>query len=179
MAALAPRYARALAEAAEAAHLDASVAAGQLREFAEVLAESRNLREVLDNPSIERAAKLRVIDSIASRLGLYAQVRNFIAVTVEHHRLNQLGEILVEYKRIADVQAASVEAEVTSARPLSAADRANLEVEITKLAGARVIARYSEDASLLGGAIIQLGSTLYDGSLRRQLAQLRQSMENA
>lgn len=179
MASVAPRYARAFAEVAEAARLDAGAAQQQMRDFVQTLESSLELRVVLENPSIEMAGKLKVLDGIASRIGMFAQVRNFIAVILEHHRLAELDEILTEYKELADEHAGATEARVTSAHSLNAEDRAQLEVQITKLAGARVRANYAEDASLLGGAVVEIGSTVYDGSVKAQLQQLKQRLVNA
>ena len=179
MASSAPRYARAFAEVAESAKLDTARAQRQLRDFAETLAGSGELRELLENPSIEMEKKLKVVDAIAVRIGMFSQVRNFIAVILEHHRLDELEEILAEYRELADEHAGAVEARVTSFRKLNDADRAQLEAQIAKLAGARVRASYAEDASLLGGAVVEIGSTIYDGSVRAQLRQLKQTMVNA
>jgi F-type H+-transporting ATPase subunit delta len=179
MASSAPRYARAFAEVAESAHLDTTAALQQMRDFAGTLAGSGELREFLENPSIEIAKKLNVLDAIAKRIGMFAQVRNFLAVILEHHRLGELEEILAAYRELVDEHAGAVEARITSSRPLNQADRAQLEAQITKLAGARVRASYAEDASLLGGAVVEIGSTIYDGSVRAQLQQLKQKLVNA
>jgi F-type H+-transporting ATPase subunit delta len=179
MASSAPRYARAFAEVAESARLDATAALGQMRDFAETLAGSSELREFLENPSIETSAKLKVLDAISARIKMFPQVRNFIAVISEHHRLTELDEILTAYAELANEHAGAVEARVTSSRPLNAEDRAQLEAQIAKLAGARVRASYVEDVSLLGGAVVEIGSTIYDGSVRTQLQQLKQRLVNA
>jgi F-type H+-transporting ATPase subunit delta len=175
----APRYARAFAEVAESAKLDAAKAQQQMRDFADTLAGSSELREFLENPSIEMAKKLKVLDAVSGRIGMYAQVRNFIAVILDHHRLPELESILTAYRVLADEHAGAVEAQITSSRPLNAEDRAQLEAQITKLAGARVRARYAEDPSLLGGAVVEIGSTIYDGSVKAQLQQLKQRLVNA
>ena len=175
----APRYARAFAEVAEAAKLDAGKTQQQMRDFADTLDGSPELREFLENPSIEMPSKLKVLDAIAGRIGMLAQVRNFVAVIVEHQRLNELNEILTGYRDLVDAHAGAVEARITSARKLGDADRAQLESQIAKLAGARVRASYAEDATLLGGAIVEVGSTIYDGSVRGQLQQLKQKLVNA
>lgn len=179
MASPAPRYARAFAEVAESAKLDAAVAQQQMKDFAETLAGSSELRAFLENPSVEIAKKLKVLDAIAARMGLFVQVRNFIAVILEHHRLDELGAILTEYGDVVDAHAGAIEARVTSSRPLNDEDRVQLEAQIAKLAGARVRASYSEDASLLGGAVVEIGSTIYDGSVRAQLQKLKQKLVNA
>jgi F-type H+-transporting ATPase subunit delta len=179
VAAVAPRYARAFAQVAEASGLDANAATQQMRDFADTLAGSSELREFLMNPSVERSQKLKVLDAIAKRMGMFAQVRNFLAVILEHGRLDELNEILTEYGEVADAHAGAVEASITSARPLNAQDRAQLEAQVAKLAGARVRASYAEDAALLGGAVVQIGSTIYDGSVRAQLQRLKRRLVNA
>ena len=179
MASPAPRYARAFAEVADSANLNLATAQQQLDDFAETLAGSSELRSFLANPSVEMPKKLKVLDAIAARMGMIPQVRNFIAVILDHHRLDELHEILREYRELADEHAGAVEARIVSSRPLNDADRAQLEVEIAKLAGARVRASYSEDATLLGGSVVEIGSTIYDGSVRAQLQQLKQRLVGA
>jgi F-type H+-transporting ATPase subunit delta len=175
----APRYARAFADVAEAARLDVSAAQQQLRDFADALETSSELREFLANPSVEMATKLKVLDALAERIQMFPQVRNFIAVILEHQRLAELNEILNEFDEVVDENSGAVEARVTSAHPMNQQDRNQMETQIEKLAGARVRATYSEDPSLLGGAVVEIGSTVYDGSIRAQLQQLKQRLVNA
>jgi F-type H+-transporting ATPase subunit delta len=179
MSVLSLRYAHAFASVAAASHLDTAAAERQLNDFSGTLAGSRELREVLMNPSIATEQKLKVLDAIAGRIGMFAQVRNFIAVIMNHQRLNELGEILAEYHAIADERAGLAEAEITSAHPLNDQDRSELEAQVAKLAGGRVRATYHQDATLLGGAVVRIGSTVYDGSIRGQLQQLKHKLVNA
>jgi F-type H+-transporting ATPase subunit delta len=131
------------------------------------------------NPSIVVEQKHKVLNAIASRIGMFPQVRNFIAVILDNQRLADLDEILDEYHAVADEQSGLAEAEITSAHELNAEDRANLEAQVAKLAGGRVRATYHQDATLLGGAVVRIGSTVYDGSIRAQLHQLKQKLVNA
>lgn len=179
MSSIALRYAQAFAAVVASQKIDALATRQQLADFNDTLAESQALREVLANPAIPSDQKLRVLDAIASRLGLFPQVRNFLAVIMDHQRMNELSEILDEYHGLADEQAGLAEAEITTAHPLSGEDRAALEAQVAKLAGGRVQATYREDASLLGGAVVRIGSTVYDGSIRAQLEGLRQKLVNA
>jgi F-type H+-transporting ATPase subunit delta len=175
----APRYARAFAEVAESSHLDSNAAEQQLRDFADALATSRELREFLENPSVENEGKLKVIDALAPRIGMYPQVRNFVAVIMDHHRLGEFNEIVDEFRRISDEHSGVTEARITSARPLDRGARAELEGQISKLTGGPVRASYAENPDLLGGAVVEVGSTIYDGSLRAQLDQLKSRLVNA
>jgi F-type H+-transporting ATPase subunit delta len=179
MSVLALRYAHAFASVAASTHLDVAAAQQQLRDFSGTLAGSHELREVLMNPSIANAQKLKVLDAIATRIGMFPQVRNFLAVIMDHQRLAELDEILTEYYAVADEQSGFAEAEITSAHALNAEDRAELEAQVTKLAGGRVRATYLQDATLLGGAVVRIGSTVYDGSIRAQLQRLKQRLVNA
>jgi F-type H+-transporting ATPase subunit delta len=179
MSVLSLRYAHAFASVAAASHLNVAAAQQQLSDFSGTLAGSRELREVLMNPSIANEQKLKVLDAIAGRIGMFPQVRNFIAVIMNHQRLDELDEILTEYHAVADDQSGLTEAEVTSARPLNDNDRAELEAQVQKLAGGRIRTTYFHDATLLGGAVVRIGSTVYDGSIRAQLQQLKQKLVNA
>ena len=179
MSVLSLRYAHAFASVATSSRLDTAAAQQQLSDFSGTLAGSRELREVLMNPSIATEQKLKVLDAIAGRIGMFPQVRNFLAVIMGHQRLAELSEIITEYHAVADEQSNLAEAEITSARPLNEQDRAELEAEVAKLAGGRVRATYHQDATLLGGAIVRIGSTVYDGSIKAQLQQLKQKLVNA
>jgi F-type H+-transporting ATPase subunit delta len=179
MSVLSLRYAHAFAAVAASSHLDAAAAQQQLSDFNETFAGSMELREVLMNPSIATEQKLKVLDAIAARIGMFPQVRNFLAVVMDHQRLAELGEILSEYHAVADEQISLTEAEITSAHPLNEQDRAELEAQVARLAGGRVRATYHQDATLLGGAVVRIGSTVYDGSIRAQLEQLKQKLVNA
>lgn len=171
------RYARALAAVVDQQKLDSSAVQEQLADFAATLTSSRELREVLENPSIPEAQKLRVLDGLAGRLGLSGTVRNFIALLTHHGRLPELHDMLAAYGREADQESEVAEAEITTARPLEDSDRQLLERQVAQLAGGQQVrATYHEDASLLGGAIVRLGSTVYDGSIRAQLQQMKQRL---
>jgi F-type H+-transporting ATPase subunit delta len=101
-------------------------------------------------------------------------VRNFIAVIAHHQRLQELRSMVESYAMIADEQSSVAEAEIVSAQPLDKKNRKLLEEKISVLTGAQhVHATYSEDATLLGGAVVTVGSTVYDGSIRAQLQQLK------
>ncbi len=179
MSVLSLRYAHAFAAVTSSSHLDTTAVQQQLQDFSGTLAGSSELREVLMNPSIAREQKLKVLDAIAARIGMFPQVRNFIAVIVEHQRLHELDEILAEYHNVVDEQLNLAEADITTAHPLNDQDRDELEAQVAKLVGGRVRATYHQDATLLGGAVVRIGSTVYDGSIRAQLQQLKQRLVNA
>ena len=179
MASFASRYARAFSQVAQTTGLDARTAQQQLRDFAATLSGSRELREVLINPALPAKQKLKVIDAIAARLKMTKPVRNFLAVIMDHQRLMELEGILSEYAALVDTTAGVVEVEVISARPLETDEKDHLTARAGELAGKEIHASFREDASILGGAVLKIGSTIYDGSLRAQLAEMKQRLTDA
>jgi F-type H+-transporting ATPase subunit delta len=180
MAAVNFRYARALAAVVDEQKLGAVATEQQLQDFTATLQSSHDLREVLENPSIPEAQKLNLLDALAAKTGMSKTVRNFVALLASHNRLNALAEIITAFTAIADQESSVTEAEVTSARVLDDSSKKVLEDQIAKLAnGNKVSATYSQDEALLGGAIIRIGSTVYDGSIRGQLQQLKQRLMSA
>lgn len=170
------RYAHAFSSVATSVGLDPRLAQAQMRDFADTLAGSRELREVFTDPSIPSTQKLSVLDAIAVRLGMFREVRNFTALIIENDRLSDIEAILTEVHQLADSGAGLAEAEVISARELNPDDRATLEFEISKLIVSRVSVTYKQDPALLGGAVVKIGSTVYDGSVRAQLDRMKQSL---
>src|SRR6202046_1394092 len=145
MSVLSLRYAHAFASVAASANLNAAAAEQQLGDFSGTLAGSHDLREVLMNPSIANEQKMKVLDAISARIGMFPQVRNFIAVIMNHQRLDELNEILAEYHAMADEQSGVAEAEITSAHPLNDQDRVELESQVAKLAGGRGRTTHPQD----------------------------------
>ncbi len=176
MSVYAARYARAFADVVGSAHLDPGQVDRQLRDFSAALEESRDLRQVLSNPAMAVDARIRVIDALSSRLGLSRELRNFLAVLIRHERMNAFDEIVGEFRAEMDRRAGVSEAEVATARPLGPAERKELEERVAKLAGTRVRARFSEDRSLIGGVVVKIGSTVYDGSVRGRLARMKEEL---
>ena len=173
------RYARAFQQVTSAQNLDIDAVRGQLQDFAAIFDESRELREFLLNPSLQQADKLKVLDAIAGRIGMEKTVRNFIAVLMDHQRLNALHEIVAEYNVLADEAKGIGDVEIISAKQLSDDERSLLRWKAGELAGSDVRVTWREDESLLGGAIIRLGSRVYDGSVRGQLRQMQQHLAGA
>jgi F-type H+-transporting ATPase subunit delta len=177
MAAIDLRYARALAAVVSDQKLNVVATQGELNDFADTLDASAELREVLADPSLPEPQKLKVLDAIAAKAGMSRTVRNFIAVITNHQRLHEMRSMVESFATIIDEQASVAEAEVVSARTLDENNRRLLEEKIAKLTGSqKVHATYSEDAALLGGAVVTIGSTVYDGSVRSQLTQLKERL---
>jgi F-type H+-transporting ATPase subunit delta len=176
MAVFAARYARAFAGAVLDAKLDPADVQRQLDDFAATFAGSKDLRELLLNPSLPAGKRVFILDVVNRRIGCAALVRNFLAVLIKHERLGTLSEILEEYRLEMNRRMSISDAEVVTARPLGDEERASLEKQVAELAGTRVSATFRQDKSVIGGAIVRIGSTIYDGSVRGRLERLKEQL---
>ena len=179
MAAFELRYARAFQQVTAAQGMNIDAVRAQLADFADTFDASRALREFLLNPSLPQADKLKVLDAIAARVGLDKTVRNFVAVLMDHGRMHALRDIVAEYSMLADEANSIADVEITSAKPLDSAERGLLEGKASELAGGKIRVTWTENAALLGGAVIRLGSSVYDGSVRGQLQQMKAHLAGA
>lgn len=178
MASVGSTYARAFADVVLSTNLDADRAIAELRSIAALLAESSELRRVWENPAIPVDQKRRVLDVIAQRDEISRQVRNLVAVLIDHRRVNFLGPILGQLEKELNARLGFAEAQIASARELDDAEKRTLEGQIEKVTGKKVRARYGQDASLLGGARVRVGSTIYDGSVKAQLEKIREAISS-
>jgi F-type H+-transporting ATPase subunit delta len=176
MAEFAARYARAFADVVLGGNIPVDQVNAQLNDFLATLHESSDLREVLFNPALGTDARVRVIDAVAQRLSLAREVRNFLAVLVRHERMGAIDEIVAEYHAEVDRRHGISEVEVISARRLDGDERRQMEQQVARLTRTRVRARFREDNGLIGGAVVRIGSTIYDGSVRGRLDRMKQEL---
>ncbi len=176
MSAVAERYAAALADVA-LERKSGEVVRKDLAAFVELYRNSAELRNALETPAVDGAVKNKVIAAIAAKMGLNDAVRNFISLIVDHRRTHLFHEILQVFVTELNKRLGIAEAEVTTARALSDAEKKELLSVLQRRTGKKIEARFAEDKDLLGGAIVRVGSTVYDGSVREQLNRLREQLE--
>jgi F-type H+-transporting ATPase subunit delta len=175
MKALAERYAGALVDVA-IGNKQADLVKQELANFAAIIRESPDLKAFLSNPSIARAAKHSAIEAIVTRMGASRTLRNYLFVIVDQRRAGMLIEIEQAFSRLLDARQGITQAAVTSATELTKQERAELGVALGKLTGEKVEAHFTTDAALIGGSVVRIGSTIYDGSVRTQLERMRARM---
>jgi F-type H+-transporting ATPase subunit delta len=166
------QYANALADVAMAQGA-ADKIAQELAGFGALYAESGELRNFLSSPAVAAEAKHRVIEKLLARVGGSKIVRNFLFVVVDHRRAHALPETIAAFQEVIRERQGITEAQITSAVELNAAQKREMESTLGKLTGKRVEAKFSLEPELLGGAVVRVGDTVYDGSLRSRLNELR------
>jgi F-type H+-transporting ATPase subunit delta len=176
MAAFVSHYARALADVVLQVKLDVAGVDRQIDDFLAAWDFSRELREVFENPAISEAQKVTVLDKMNAKLGMAPQVRNFIAVLIRNGRVVHIREVIQAYRTELQERQGIRQAEIVTARELGDQERNLLLAGVGQLAGAKIQATFKLDPSILGGTVVRIGSTVYDGSVKGRLERLREEL---
>jgi F-type H+-transporting ATPase subunit delta len=169
---LARRYARAVLSLKG----DIQKIAADLRSLAKAMTESAELVTVLTNPAIRRNDRRRVIDGMLAAVGAQPNTKNLVYLLLDGERMSSLPAIAREVDAMLEARGNRITATVTSATALDAAQLAQITAALEQLSGKKVDVTKREDPALLGGVVARLGDTVYDGSLRTQLRNLRDEL---
>jgi F-type H+-transporting ATPase subunit delta len=176
VAAFVSRYARAFADVVATAKLDTAAIDRQLTDFLATWDGSAELRELFANPAVAAPQKVAILDKMNAKLGMQRELRNLLAVLINNDRIAQVHEVVAGYRAELQERLGIRQAEIVTARELSAQERGALEAGVGKLAGAEVQATFKLDKSIIGGTVVRIGSTVYDGSVRGRLERLREAL---
>lgn len=173
--AAARRYARALFSiACDEGQVD--TIRSELTALSAAFAENDELRNAIFRPLHPGAERRAVLKQVCARIGSSPVVQNFCSFLVDQRRVVDFEAIRLAYEDLADREAGRTRARVTSASALTAAQRERLRRALAARTGKQVELEESVDASLLGGAVAQVGGLVFDGSLRTQLERLRTTL---
>jgi len=166
MSVAAKRYATALIDVL---YPEAEAGLHQLQNFASLFADQPDARGFLENPAMAGDRRNRLLKEISDALGFDRRVANFVNILSDRGRLPLLEEIIDEYQTLLDQRMGIARARVTAAHPLDAVQQRELIDRLEQITGKQVRMEVAIDPSLIGGVIAQIGSTVYDGSVRQQL----------
>lgn len=169
---IAKRYARAFFEIAgtEKRYEDFYKELGR---FSAILQENESLGDFLANPIFAQPDKKAVVESILERISVSPLTANFLKLLVDKRRIGILSDIEGCYRDLMDNALKKVRVTVMTALPLTGELSNRLQKGLEGLTGREVEMTVLEDASLLGGIVVRVGDTLYDGSIRTQLNNIR------
>lgn len=148
----------------------------ELATFNQLLENHAELRAALKNPALPFAVKRKIIQKLATAVPLGATLVNFALLVVKNARVARFGEMVQAYRQVFDDHKGVVRGTVTAAHALSVSDRQRLRQALRELTGQQVDLEYRQDASLIGGVEVRIGSIIYDGSIRTQLETLHRKL---
>src|ERR1700739_3147274 len=175
-AAFAARYARAFADVVASARLDEAAPDPQFNDFLRTWDGSPGLRELFLNPSIPAAQKVSILDKLNAKMGLQRELRNLLAVLINNDRIGEVHEVAAAWRAEMQGRMGICPAELGRARGVGPPERAELVVGVGKLAGAPIEPSFKLDQSIIGGTVVRIGSTVWDGSVRGRLERLKEAL---
>ncbi len=175
---IAKRYARAFFELAEEEN-KLEQYYNELNLFSSIMKQNKDLNGFLVNPIFEQEDKKRVLEQVISKLSLSPMTINFLKLLIDKKRIDALADIESCYRQQMDEVLKKLRATVKTAFPLSEEMLAYVTSGLEKMTGKQVEVTVETDESLLGGIMIGLGDTLYDGSIKSQLNNMRNLLGEA
>lgn len=177
--AAAARYARALFDVVSSEGADAQATARELAGVVGLIAGHASLARALTHPAIPVARKRAVIQQLLAQAEpLQAPVAKLLLMLAERDRIGLLAELSEAFERRLMDHLKIVRAEVVTAIALPADRISALREGLARTTGRQVQLETRVDPSILGGAVARIGSTVYDGSVTRQLDRLRETLAN-
>ena len=144
----------------------------ELLEWGSMIASNSLLGEALSNPTVPYEQKRNLLRELITRSKVLPTTASFLQVLLQNQRLSEIGEVNKRFALILDQRAGVVAAEVTTARQISPASVQALHGVLARVTGKTVRLTFVNDQELIGGMIVRVGSTVYDGSVRNQLSQV-------
>ncbi len=176
MPAFVSHYARAFADVVIQAKLDSADVDRQLSDFLATWDGSAPLREVFENPSIPVEQKIGILDKMNAKLGMFRELRNFIAILTKNDRIAHVHDVADAYRAELQERQGIRQAEIVTARELNEQEKNTLLAGVGQLAGAKIQPSFKLDKSILGGTVVRIGSTVYDGSVKGRLERLKEAL---
>ena len=178
-AAVASRYARALVDVvlAPTSKTQPDRVRQDLHAFEQALTGSPELSTALLSPAVKRARKRAVIERLVKALDLSTTARNFLLVLIDHRRTGELASIIPAFEKLVDERQGRLQVDVVSAQELKPPQQTALVQRLETVSGKQVRLNLKVDESLLGGVMLRLGSTVYDGSVRGRLDAIGRQLQ--
>ena len=174
---IARRYATALADVVLKSG-ETETVTSELKTWEVLIDSNENLQTLFGNPSIAHLSKEKVLDGLLAKTRPSKTTANFLKVMLGNGRLTELGHINTRFAAVLEERSGNVVAKITSARELSASEKTELETNLEKLTGKQIKPDFIIDNGIIGGVVTQIGSTVYDGSVRTQLENLKEELVN-
>ena len=150
----------------------------ELKTWQDLINSSDDLRTLLENPSVAYIKKEKVLESLLEKTKPSKTSANFLRLLLRNGRLTELGHINKRFASVLEERGGNILARVTSARELSDKEKAELKTNLESLTGKQVKPIFNIDNGIIGGVVTQIGSTVYDGSVKTQLENLKEQLVN-
>jgi F-type H+-transporting ATPase subunit delta len=149
----------------------------EIEQFGRLLSDAPGLREVLEAAHVNRGDKQAALEGAVSREGFLPVTMNFLRLLVDKGRMDILPQVLPELRRMVEELEGIERVEVIVPAPLSETQKDFLRTVLERQTGKRIELEEKRDPAVLGGMVVKMGSTVYDGSVRAQLSRIRENLQ--
>ncbi len=174
---VARRYAVALADVVTNSS-ETETVKNELKTWEAMINANGDLQTAFRNPAISQTDKEKVLNNLIEKTKPTKTTANFLRVLLRNGRLTEIGEINIKFASVLEERSGVVSANITSARELSETQKTEVLLNLELLTGKRMTLEFKTDESLIGGMVTRIGSTVYDGSVKTQLQELKQQLIN-
>lgn len=169
------RYAKSLAEVVFEENIEPKVT-GDLADYAEIFRAVPDLLVTFDSPAVPRESKEKLLNELIKQYPVHPVTANFIRILLQHNRIRYFEQIREGYLKAVNENKGIVSARVTAAVPLSGDELRKIADQLAVKTGKTVKVEMRTDENLLGGIVVQMGSTVFDGSIRTQLSEVKRRL---
>lgn len=149
----------------------------ELAAFARLMDENRALEQAVCNPLYETADRKKVLSGVIAKMGVSGAFRAFLLLLFEKGRIDFLKDINECYQKLADELKGIARATLVSATALSAETIEKIRQALSRKTGKEIQLDLSQDPTLIGGIVTRIGDLVLDGSIKTQLATMRESLK--
>lgn len=142
-----------------------------------VFRDNGNLYQMLSNPLYARIARRQILDAVLQKMNLSRVMRSFLLLLFDKGRVARLGDVERSYQQLADEFQNIARARITSAVALSDVAVEGIRAALVRMTNRDVVLDVDEDPRIIGGIVTKVGDLVYDGSIRTQLRNLRESFK--
>lgn len=174
---IARRYSTALADVVLKSS-ETEIVKSELAGWGDLFASNADLQTVFTNPAINHNSKEKVLDGLIAKTKPSKTTANFLKVLLQNGRLADLSKINARFESVLEERSGIVSAQITSSRELPESGRAEFEKNLQKITGKKVNITYAIDKDIIGGVVTRIGSTVYDGSVKTKLDNLKEQLIN-
>ena len=174
----AERYSLALFELSEENNLLSQIE-DQSSSILNLIDQSEDFSNLIKDPTTSQEDLLKVINMISEKNKFETLFKNFLSFLIQKRRFFFIERILKSFIEICSRKRGELKAELKSAKQLSNEEIAKITEELTKNFSSKIKLNYKHDESLIGGLVVQVGSTMVDTSIKNKLQQIENRMIEA
>ena len=172
------RYSLALYELASEASVITKVEENS-NSFLELISNSKDFRNLIKDPTLSQEILENVINKISENFNLETLFKNFLNFLILKRRFFYIQQILISFNEICSEKKGELKAEIKSAKNLSQQEINKITEELSNTFKSKIKLNYNHDKSLIGGLVVQVGSTMIDTSIKNKLQQIENRMIEA